>query len=95
MDLLSLGVVDKLSAVVILTAIALSVITDKLIWHTRLDDAEKRFAAEIERIEKRADRWEQVALDALQAGAQAGVKAAETAVDVVSAIPDPANRQGG
>lgn len=95
MDLISLGMLDKLSTLVVLSALALSVITDKLIWHTRLDDVEARFKSEIERAEKRADRWERVALDAMQAGAQAGVKAAETAVDVVSAIPDPAKIQGG
>lgn len=82
--LLTIDTLDKLSAVVILCAVALSVITDKLVWHTRLKDAEKRAA-----------RWEKVALDALMAGATAGVVAAETAVEVVSNLPDPANRQGG
>lgn len=96
MDLISLDMLDKLSAVVILCAVALSVITDKLVWHTRLKAVEKQAAEALDRSEKRADRWEQVALEALTAGAQAGVKAAETAVTVVSALPDPANTpQGG
>jgi len=59
-------------------------ITDKLVWHTRL-----------RRAEARADRWEDIALRALSAGAEAGVKAAEVTVDVVSAMPDPENRRGG
>jgi hypothetical protein len=78
MDFLTVGALDKLSVVVVLAAVALSIITDKLVWHTRLK-AETR----------RADRWEAIALEALQAGALAGVRAAEVAVDVVSAIPDP------
>lgn len=73
-----LDILDRLTAVVVLSAVALSVITDKLVWHTRLKKAEER-----------ADRWERVALEALMSGAEAGVKAAEVTVDVVSAMPDP------
>ena len=69
-------ILDKISVVVVLTLVSVAVITDKLVWHTRL----KR---EIER----ADRWEKVALDALTAGARAGVKAAETTVELVAALP--------
>lgn len=82
MEFLNLIPLDQLSGLVILAAVALSVITDKLVWHTRLKAAEAR-----------ADRWEAVALNALTAGAQAGVKAAETAVDVVSALPDPGSER--
>lgn len=81
MDFLTLDLLDRLGAVLILSAVALSVITDKLVWHTRL-----------KRAEERAERWEKVALEALTAGAQAGVKAAEVTADVVSAMPDPARR---
>ena len=72
-----LEALDRFGTVGVLCVIALSVITDKLVWHTRLKKAEAR-----------ADRWESVALEALTAGAQAGVRAAEVTVDVVSAIPD-------
>lgn len=75
----SLDALDKAGAVAVLVAVALAIITDKLVWHTRLKNAEAR-----------ADRWESVALQALTAGARAGVKAAEVTVDVVSAMPDPA-----
>lgn len=78
-----LTVLNRLLAVPILAGFALLVITDKLIWHTRLA-----------RETARADRWERIALDALRAGAEAGVKAAEVTADVVSALPDPANRRG-
>lgn len=70
--------IDQIGVVTVLVLVAVAVITDKLVWHTRLKNAEKR-----------ADRWETVALEALSAGAQAGVKAAEVAVGVVSALPDP------
>jgi len=68
--------IDKISTVGVLIALALAVITDKLVWHTRLKKETER-----------ADRWEKVALDALTAGAQAGVKAAETTVELVSSLP--------
>ena len=77
-ELFTLANADKVSAVAVIIIVAWLVITDKLVWHTRLKNAEKR-----------ADRWETVALEALTAGAQAGVKAAEVAVGVVSALPDP------
>lgn len=78
-----LNVLNRLLAVPILAAGAILALTDKLIWHTRLKKAEDR-----------AERWERVALNALSAGAEAGVKAAEVTVDVVSAMPDPAKTDG-
>lgn len=69
---------DRITGTGVLIVIAVLVITDKLVWHTRLKSANAR-----------ADRWEAIALEALHSGAQAGVKAAEVAVSVVSAIPDP------
>jgi phage shock protein A len=81
MDWVTFSMFDRLGAVATVMAFALAVITDKLVWHTRLKKAEAR-----------ADRWEQIALDALTAGAQAGVAAAEMTVDVVSALPDPNRR---
>ena len=77
MEFLSnLSVLENISIVSILILVAVAVITDKLVWHTRLKNAEAR-----------ADRWERVALEALTSGAQAGVKAAETTVELVSALP--------
>lgn len=73
-----IGGIDRVGTVAILGLIAVLVITDKLVWHTRL-----------KRAEDRADKWETIALDAMRSGAAAGVKAAEVAVGVVSAIPDP------
>lgn len=78
MDLLTAANLDNISVTVLLGLIALAVITDKLVWHTRLKKAEAR-----------AERWEALALDAMQAGAKAGVTAAEVAVGIVSSIPDP------
>jgi len=70
---------DRLGAVSIPILIALSVITDKLVWHTRLKKAEAD-----------RDKWQTIAIEALTGPAQAGVRAAEVAVGVVSALPDPA-----
>lgn len=82
MDFFTLGMFDRMGAVATVLAFAVAIITDKLVWHTRLKNAEAR-----------ADRWENIALEALTAGAQAGVAAAEMAVDVVSALPDPGRRK--
>lgn len=78
MDFLTLSNLDSVSTLTVLSLVALSIITDKLVWHTRLKKAEAR-----------AERWEQVAVQALTAGATAGVHAAEVAVGIVSSIPDP------
>jgi hypothetical protein len=81
MEYLTPGLVDfldRMGTITVLILVALGVITEKLVWH-------KRYARAVER----ADRWERIALDALMTGAQAGVKAAEVAVGVVSALPDP------
>lgn len=81
MDLLSslnLDAIDRVGAASTVIIMAILVITDKLVWHTRLKKSEAR-----------ADRWEALALEAMQTGARAGVQAAEIAVGVVSAIPDP------
>lgn len=83
MDSISLAFLDDISLVAVLALVALLTITDRLVWHTRLREANDR-----------ADRWEKVALSALASGARAGVRAAEVAVDVVSAMPDPASDQG-
>lgn len=83
MELLGGLPLDRLGSLTILSLVALSVITDKLVWHTRLRKAEDR-----------ADRWEAVALTAMRAGAEAGIKAAEVTAEVVSAIPDPAREKG-
>lgn len=82
-DLLgALPTLDRMGAVTTVVLVALLIITDKLVWHTRLKKAEDR-----------ADKWEAIALDALSTGAAAGVRAAEVAVDVVSALPDPQGRR--
>jgi phage shock protein A len=82
MEFLSLAGIDKLGAMAVFTIVAILVITDKLVWHTRLKKAEAR-----------ADRWEAKALEALALGATAGVRAAEVAVGVVASIPDPQQRR--
>lgn len=78
MDFLTYTNIDNISVTAVIGLLALAVITDKLVWHTRLKAAEAR-----------ATRWEKIALDALTGPAQAGVRAAEVAVGVVSALPDP------
>lgn len=81
-ELLNLHLVDRLGGLTVLAVVAICVITGRLVWHTQLKKAEDR-----------ADRWESIALEALRAGAQAGVEAAEVTAAVVSAMPDPANKQ--
>lgn len=78
-DFIDFNLLDRVGALAVAAGFALAVVTDKLVWHTRLDKAEAR-----------ADRWEGIALEALHAGSQASVRAAEVAADVVCALPDPA-----
>ena len=73
-----LEALDKIGAVTAVLLIAIAVITDKLVWHTRY-----------KRALDRAERWETIALEAMTSGAVAGVTAAEVAAAVVSALPDP------
>jgi len=69
---------DRLGGLSVLLLVAIAVITDKLVWHTRLKKAEAD-----------RDKWQAIAIKALMGPAQAGVRAAEVAVGVVSALPDP------
>lgn len=74
-----LPTLDRVGAVSTVLVMAFLVITDKLVWHKRLQEQRER-----------ADRWEKAAWDAITIGAAAGVKAAEVTATVVSALPDPA-----
>lgn len=65
-----------LTVVGVVVALAMLVITDRLVWHTRLKAETAR-----------ADRWESIALDALHTGASAGVRAAEVSNEVLSKLP--------
>lgn len=69
---------NDITAVGVFITFATLVITDRLVWHTRLRSAEDR-----------ADRWEKVALDALGTGGHAGVRAAEVSNEVLSRLPSP------
>lgn len=69
---------DRIGSVTTLIIIAFLVITEKLIWHKRFD-----------KLQADRDKWQKIAIDALTGPAQAGVRAAEVAATVVSALPDP------
>lgn len=74
----ALPTLDRLGSVATFILFAALVITNKLIWYTRY-----------EKLEKDRDKWQHIAISALTGPAQAGVRAAEVAVGVVQAIPDP------
>lgn len=84
-EFINVAALDKITAVAIFALVAILVITDKLVWHTRLREERER----TKKVESERDRWMQVALEALTVGAQAGVHAAEVTMGVVSALPDP------
>ena len=79
---LTFDVMNRITGVVVLVAVSLAVITDKLTWHSRLDNERAR-----------GDRWEAIAIESLKEGAKAGVKAAEIAAVVVAALPDPSRKK--
>lgn len=63
--------------------IVLAILTDKLIWHTRLT-----------KVEKERDRWQQVALNALGVADKLTVHS-EVTTAIVASLPDPAAEGGG
>ena len=81
-DLLGFGIAD-LTGPAVVVLIALLVITDKLVWHTRLDKAEKR-----------AERWESIALRGLGVAEQLTVHA-EVTNEVLANLPDPQGQREG
>lgn len=83
-DWLPLDALDKVGAIGVILFVCGLVITDRLVWHTRLKSAEAR-----------ADRWERLALEAMRTGTQAGVRTAEVATEVLSRIPEPSDSGSG
>lgn len=83
MDFLDALDFDRIGAVAIALVVCFLVITGRLVWYKQL-----------ERAEKRADRWEEIALEALMTGARAGVVAAETAADVVTSLHPAPEKTG-
>lgn len=77
LDFFTVARIDSIGAVGTLLVIAVLVITDKLVWHTRLKTAQAR-----------AERWEGIALDLL-VSAKASVQAAEVTAHIVAGFPDP------
>ena len=74
---------SQLFDMVVLVLVAGLVITNKLVWHTRLREESER-----------ADRWEQIAVEQMQS-AKAVVAVAETTAKIVSALPDPHRTASG
>lgn len=61
----------------LLVLVFLSVLTDRLIWHTRLS-----------KVEQDRDRWQQVALDALGVADKMTAQG-EVTTAIVANLPDP------
>lgn len=70
-----------LGATGLLSLVVLLLLTDKLIWHTRLRKAEAD-----------RDRWQGVALNALGVADKLTVQG-EVTTKIVAALPDPAARK--
>lgn len=77
MDWLTAADLGNLPAAGVVIVIGLLVITDKLVWHTRL-----------RRVEAERDRWQGVALDALGIADKLTVHA-EVTTEVLTRLPDP------
>lgn len=75
------GLLNDLTGPAALVLVAMLVITRRLVWHTDLTKAEKR-----------ADRWEGIALDALSAAEKLTVHA-EVTNEVLTKIPTPPRPQ--
>jgi len=82
MDLLGIPVQD-LGATSLLALAFLLVLTDRLVWHTRLNKAEKE-----------RDEWKNLALKALGVADKLTVQG-EVTTALVASLPDPGAREGG
>lgn len=69
------------SATGLLVLVFLSVLTDRLVWHTRLS-----------KVESDRDRWQKVALEALGVADKLTVQGEVTSA-LVASLPDPATRK--
>lgn len=72
---------DKFDAPAILSVIAVLVITDKIVWHKRLEKAERD-----------RDRWEGIALRGLGVAENVTVQT-ELTNELLSNLPDPASKE--
>ncbi|MDP9820375.1 hypothetical protein [Nocardioides massiliensis] len=82
MEWAGISSVAQLSTPAVLAVIALLVITDKLVWHTRL-----------KRAEKRVEKLEEMLLSALGVAERTTV-GAEVAHKVIEQLPDPGSGRG-
>lgn len=73
---------SEITGTAVLCAVAGLVITDKLIWHTRLRHCEEQ-----------RDKWERIALTALGTAEKLTVQA-EVTNEVLTRLPDPTDRGG-
>lgn len=75
--------VSELTGTGILVVVAILVITRKLVWHK-----------DLRQVEKRAERWEGIALTALGVADKMTVQA-EVANEVLTRLPDPGQDPAG
>lgn len=79
----SLPSLGDMGASTIVVLIILLILTDKLVWYTRL-----------RAVEAQRDRWEGIALGALGVAEKLTVQA-EVTNEVLTRLPDPAKEDGG
>lgn len=88
METITLGIVQQWGAAGVCVAVAILVITDKLIWHKRLTEAKVEWSQRLSTTEVERDHWRDVALRSLGVSEKMTVQGEVTA-EVLTRLPDP------
>lgn len=88
LDGIPLDLLNGLGGMALWTVIGYLMLTDRLVWHTRLRKSEQDWQGRLEREQADRERWEGIALRALGVAEKMTVHA-EVTSEVLSAIPVP------
>lgn len=94
LDGIPLDLLNGLGGMALWTIIGYLMLTDRLVWHTRLRRERAEWEARLIREQADRERWEGIALRALGVAEKMTVHA-EVASEVLSAIPVPTAEEAG
>lgn len=87
-----LSAVD-IGSTALLGLVVLLLLTDKLIWHKRLENLEKDYKERLRECTHERDRWQKVALDLLGVASKMTTQG-EVAVEVLTRLPEHTAEEG-
>lgn len=93
LDGIPLDLLNGLGGMALWTIIGYLMLTDRLVWHTRLRREQQEWQGRLEREQADRERWEGIALRALGVAEKMTVHA-EVTSEVLTAIPVPPTDEG-